>query len=286
MAGAAHDPHLRLDATLPDLGPASQNTQGDARHSLLRAAGTATWSPHPRSPPPSTAPAKTRGTPVVRSDAMAFWFPLGPFASRPETLWAQRVLFDLSALHDAGAFHEVYLRRAWLTIMLVQLGDEPLPDEPALRTDLVRWMVQRAGLGEHAHEVPTVDEVFGVVERGGAGVDGSPVKATEEEPDVIHLLPGFSIAGRRWEFHLTDKDSNRPAPHGHDIEDHSVVLDPYTGAVFDKNGKALKSAKPKELRELMRYRRCPCSDNQRRSSVTPLSGGLVALVLPLAGHEP
>lgn len=180
---------------------------------------------------------------------MPFWYPFGPFASRPDNLWAQRVLADLSALHDAGAFDEAYVRRAWLTIMLVQIGDEPLPDDPALRAELVRWIVQRAGLGEQAAEVPPVEDVFVAIGQGRKD-EGSPIEASEEEPDVLHLLPGFSIAGRRWEFHLTDKDSNRPAPHGHDIEDHSVVLDPYTGTVVDKNGKALKAAKPKELREL------------------------------------
>lgn len=184
---------------------------------------------------------------------MPFYYPFLPLPSRPDSLWVDSVLVDLSALHDAGAFDEIYLRRAWLTLMLVQIGDEPLRDDPALRAELVRWIVERSGLGEQAVEVPPTEDVFVAIGQDRES-ESSPFRASEEDPNVLHLVPGFSIAGRRWEFHLTDKDGNRPAPHGHDIEDHSVVLDPYTGTVIDKNGKALKAAKSKELRELWKDR--------------------------------
>jgi hypothetical protein len=180
---------------------------------------------------------------------MPFWYPFEPMVFRPDTLWAQRVLTDLSALHDAGAFDDEYLRRAWLTLMLVALGNERLPDDAELQRYLIRWLVQNAGPIETLNEAPAVDDVFGTVEKDGAG---ATTEAREEEPDVLHLIPGFKIAGRRWKFHLTDKDSNRPAPHGHDVDDHNVVLDPYTGDVVDKNGKKLTAAKPKELRDLWR----------------------------------
>ncbi|RKH12496.1 hypothetical protein D7V77_41115, partial [Corallococcus sp. CA041A] len=127
--------------------------------------------------------------------------------------------------------------------------NERLPDDAELQRDLIRWLVQNAGPIETVREAPAVDDVFGVAEKHGIEVT---TEAREEEPDFLHLIPGFEIAGRRWEFHLTDKDANRPAPHGHDIEDHSVVLDPYTGDVVDRDGKKLMSAKPKELRDLWR----------------------------------
>jgi hypothetical protein len=178
---------------------------------------------------------------------MPFWYPYGPLLFRPDTLWTQRVLADLSELHDAGALDKQYLRRAWLTVMLVAVRDERLPDDADLRRDIIRWLVEAAGPIENLGEPPTVDDVFGPL---GADGEGGARETRDDDPDVLHLLPGFAIAGRRWDFHLTDKDGNRPAPHGHDVEDHSVVLDPYTGAVVDKNGKPLKSAKPKELRGL------------------------------------
>ncbi|RKH22089.1 hypothetical protein D7V77_28180 [Corallococcus sp. CA041A] len=59
---------------------------------------------------------------------MPLWYPFEPMMFRPDTLWVQRVLADLSALHDAGAFDDEYLRRAWLTIMLVALGNCTAPD--------------------------------------------------------------------------------------------------------------------------------------------------------------
>ena len=189
---------------------------------------------------------------LVDCRGMPIWYPFEPIALRPDTLWVQRVLTDLSALHDADAFDDEYLGRAWLTIMLVALGNERLPDDAELQRDLIRWLVQNAGPIETVREAPAVDDVFGAVEKYGVG---ATTEAREEEPDFLHLIPGFEIAGRRWEFHLTDKDASRPAPHGHDIADHSVVLDPYTGDVVDKNGKKLMSAKPKELRVLWRNKK-------------------------------
>lgn len=172
------------------------------------------------------------------------WFPL-PSA---ETAWLDRVVLDLSDLHDAGAIDAEYFRRAWTCLQLVALVQETdIPE--ALKVEMAAHLIARSRRTDSESMVTGLgaDDLRRVL---GDAAEESTSKTDEE--GILHLIPAFAIAGRRWDFKTRDADSNRPAPHGHDQEDHSVVLDPYTGEVTGRNGKLLKTARPKELEELWR----------------------------------
>ncbi len=172
------------------------------------------------------------------------WFPL-PGA---ETVWLDRVVLDLSGLHDAGAIDSEYLRQAWTYLHLVALVQEAdLPE--TLKGEIAEQLVGRSRRIDGESAVTRV-EAEDLRREMGDAAEGS-ASASDEE-GILHLIPAFSIARRRWDFKKTDADSNRPAPHGHDQEDHSVVLDPYTGEITDGTGKLLTTAKPKELDKLWR----------------------------------
>ena len=180
---------------------------------------------------------------------MNMFYPWIPPVS-PETAWLNRVLLDLSDLFDAGAIDSEYFRRASTFLHLVALIQEPdIPDEVKVR--ISTHLINRQGQSDaDMNAVSFSEDDF----QRSTTTSADDFSERIDEDGTVHLLPEFAIAGRRWDFKKTDADSNRPAPHGHDQEDHSIVLDPYSGAVTNGSGRGLKTASPKEIDKLWRNR--------------------------------
>lgn len=169
--------------------------------------------------------------------------------------WLQRVNLDLSELHDSGIIDTEYFHEAWTCLHIIALAQtkqfRPETKLSVARELLADLRLQKGTLGREDWRDEELENLF-----------DSPREDDEEEGQVGHdeqgrldFTPSSSIAGRRWRFYQADADSNRPAPHGHDSNDHRIVFDPYTGVVTGPNGEQLKKAKLGELERLWRCKK-------------------------------
>jgi hypothetical protein len=203
---------------------------------------------------------------------------LWPWRLIPSTAWLDRVLRDLSDLHDSEVLSERYFKRAWMIMALVSLVQEldyaryPRELRENIFNEVLHWLDADADSGAEAASLlrmyldETIKGIDAVEEQPSLkrqltmatsaqnekSFDGNGTPArNRNDPKLppLELIPGETIAGRRWKFHAADADPEPPPPHGHDLNDNRIKLDVYTGTVSGPNG-TYQNASAKELARL------------------------------------